>query len=124
MALLVCQMKLLSTVFMLEPLQRVISRSLPTAFHIKQETLCCCLGSSLYCFVNDSFHYRYVEIPPALIHQLKAPGRLIIPVGPVGGGQWLIQVDKTVDGQIIKTRLESVSYVPLTTLEKQLGIRK
>jgi protein-L-isoaspartate(D-aspartate) O-methyltransferase len=61
------------------------------------------------------------EIPPALIQQLRAPGRLIIPVGPAGGSQWLMQVDKDANGHITKTRLEGVSYVPLTTLDRQLS---
>lgn len=53
-------------------------------------------------------HWLIAEIPEALIRQLKAPGRLVIPVGPAGGSQWLVQVDKDVSGRLIQTRLEGI----------------
>ena len=44
----------------------------------------------------------------------------MIPVGPVGGNQWLEQYDKLEDGTIKKERLMGVIYVPLTDKEKQV----
>ncbi len=53
------------------------------------------------------------EIPPPLLAQLKPGGRMIIPVGPPGGGQQLTLVEKSASG---KTRLRvvlPVAFVPL-----------
>ena len=54
--------------------------------------------------------------------QLAPGGRIIIPVGPEGGDQYLEQVDKPADGGAIKrTRLMGVRYVPLTDKARQIG---
>ena len=55
-----------------------------------------------------------------LIEQLKLGGRMVIPVGPQGGTQWLEQYDKKQDGTVERQRLMGVMYVPLTDKEKQV----
>ncbi|XP_042007233.1 protein-L-isoaspartate O-methyltransferase 1-like isoform X2 [Salvia splendens] len=59
-----------------------------------------------------------VEIPPALIEQLKPGGRLVIPVGNVF--QDLQVVDKNEDGSLSVRSEASVRYVPLTSREAQI----
>lgn len=52
---------------------------------------------------------------PALVAQLRAPGRMFIPVDDeVGGGQSVWAVDKAADGTVERKRLFAVRYVPLT----------
>ena len=54
------------------------------------------------------------EVPPPLIEQLKAPGKL---VGPVGGdrytGQDMLLLEKDESGRVSKRSLMKVVYVPL-----------
>lgn len=51
-------------------------------------------------------------MPPALIEQLKAPGKLFIPVGP-SGDQYIMEVVKDKEGNIKTSKLYGVMYVPL-----------
>jgi protein-L-isoaspartate(D-aspartate) O-methyltransferase len=53
------------------------------------------------------------HIPPPLIAQLKDGGRMVIPVGPVGGFQTLRRVIKRGD-QILSENVMGVLFVPLT----------
>ncbi|XP_076765759.1 protein-L-isoaspartate(D-aspartate) O-methyltransferase [Xylocopa sonorina] len=62
-------------------------------------------------------------LPQQLIDQLTPGGRLICPVVTIEGFQRLqdlLQVDKNVDGTIVKKKLMQVSYVPLTDPATQL----
>ena len=53
-------------------------------------------------------------VPNALIEQLAPGGRMIIPVGPQGGQQFLVRIDKGEDGMTLtQTNLMGVRYVPL-----------
>jgi protein-L-isoaspartate(D-aspartate) O-methyltransferase len=54
------------------------------------------------------------SIPRPLVAQLKAGGRMVIPVGPASGEQTLIVVEKRADGRIRTRSLGPVSFVPLT----------
>lgn len=59
-----------------------------------------------------------VTLHPELVEQLRAPGRMFIPVESEGddgyGGQHIWTVDKDENGKVEKTRLFAVRYVPLT----------
>lgn len=65
------------------------------------------------------------QLYPTLIEQLRAPGRMFIPVDTdddegaegslgLGGGQYIWVVDKREDGSVHKEKVFQVSYVPLT----------
>lgn len=58
-------------------------------------------------------------IPQSLVDQLAPGGRMIIPYGPEGGSQDLVQIDRAPDGSLKKKSLMGVIYVPLTDSEKQ-----
>ncbi len=58
------------------------------------------------------------HIPQPLIDQLKAGGRMVIPVGPEGRIQELRLITKDSDGKIMERMLESVRFVPLTRDEQ------
>jgi protein-L-isoaspartate(D-aspartate) O-methyltransferase len=54
------------------------------------------------------------RVPPALIEQLRAGGRLLIPVGEPHGYQELRLVEKSVDGTLVSRFVLPVAFVPLT----------
>jgi len=53
-----------------------------------------------------------------LIDQLKAPGRLFIPVGGYLS-QSIYQIDKDENGNVTQKDVMEVMYVPLTDADKQ-----
>ncbi|KAF9225658.1 protein-L-isoaspartate O-methyltransferase [Gyrodon lividus] len=56
-------------------------------------------------------------LPQTLVDQLKAPGKMFIPVGTYNQAIW--QVEKDPRGVVTKTELMDVMYVPLTDAERQ-----
>ena len=61
------------------------------------------------------------KTPQKLLDQLAPGGKLLIPVYSLSnpGTQTLEQIDKTEDGQIFRTKLMGVRFVPLTDKEVQ-----
>lgn len=57
-------------------------------------------------------------MPPALVEQLKAPGKMFIPVG-AAGEQYIVEVVKDKDGKVTTTKLYGVMYVPLCDRPKR-----
>jgi len=56
------------------------------------------------------------ELPPALYHQLRPGGRLLVPVGPQKGHQELIRVTRPPRGQVPEVeKLLAVRFVPMTS---------
>lgn len=53
------------------------------------------------------------HIPSALIQQLKAGGRMVIPVGQPHGSQQLILVEKNDQGEAVTRPILDVAFVPL-----------
>ncbi len=54
------------------------------------------------------------HVPPPLVAQLKAGGRMIIPVGSVYGPQYLTLVEKNAEGRPRTRQVLPVRFVPLT----------
>jgi protein-L-isoaspartate(D-aspartate) O-methyltransferase len=54
------------------------------------------------------------HVPPPLIAQLKAGGRMVIPVGDRFLTQQLLLIEKTEDGEIVTRQIAAVRFVPLT----------
>ena len=54
-----------------------------------------------------------LEVPPALVAQLKPGGRMVVPVGPPGGEQQLTLVEKTGAAEISRRIVLAVAFVPL-----------
>ena len=53
------------------------------------------------------------EVPPPLIEQLKAPGRMVIPIGEEWGPQSLMLIEKDAEGKVHRLPLLPVRFVPL-----------
>jgi protein-L-isoaspartate(D-aspartate) O-methyltransferase len=59
------------------------------------------------------------HVPQPLVNQLKIGGRMIIPVGPVGGYQTLWQVTKVSEEEVRTRALSDVRFVPLTREKRE-----
>jgi protein-L-isoaspartate(D-aspartate) O-methyltransferase len=53
------------------------------------------------------------SVPPALVDQLKPGARMVIPVGPEGGMQYLQVLTRRADGGVDERRVLPVRFVPL-----------
>jgi protein-L-isoaspartate(D-aspartate) O-methyltransferase len=53
------------------------------------------------------------HVPVPLLNQLKAGGRMVLPLGSLEGGQYLTVVRKAADGTTRKTRVLPVLFSPL-----------
>jgi protein-L-isoaspartate(D-aspartate) O-methyltransferase len=53
------------------------------------------------------------EMPQALVDQLKPGGRLVAPVGPAGGEQELVVLDKDAEGRVRSRSVIGVIFVPM-----------
>jgi protein-L-isoaspartate(D-aspartate) O-methyltransferase len=53
------------------------------------------------------------EMPQTLVEQLKPGGRLVAPVGPTGGVQELIVLDKDAEGEVRSMSVIGVRFVPM-----------
>jgi protein-L-isoaspartate(D-aspartate) O-methyltransferase len=54
------------------------------------------------------------QVPPRLVDQLAAGGRMVLPLGPQFGPQMLVVVEKAGDGSLITQEILPVQFVPLT----------
>jgi protein-L-isoaspartate(D-aspartate) O-methyltransferase len=55
-----------------------------------------------------------LDVPPALLEQLKAGGQLVIPVGAPHGEQDLLLITKDEAGAVTRRTILPVAFVPLT----------
>lgn len=58
------------------------------------------------------------EVPPRLVEQLAPGGCLIIPVGPEGGIQTLLRIEKDAAGKMRRSSLIPVRFVPLVKTDR------
>lgn len=57
------------------------------------------------------------RVPPALLAQLAAGGRLVMPVGSDHFSQRLVRLRRHADGTVVEDELEAVAFVPLIGTE-------
>ena len=60
-------------------------------------------------------------VPPPLIEQLREGARLVLPVGPQFGHQELVVVEKRSGGEIHRSDILGVAFVPLTRARGEGG---
>jgi len=53
------------------------------------------------------------EIPKALVEQLGEGGKMVLPLGPRNGTQYIVKLTKTADGALAREDLIAVRFVPL-----------
>lgn len=53
------------------------------------------------------------EVPPALIDQLSAGGKMVLPLGRPDGTQHLVKLTKEADGELTREDTLAVKFVPL-----------
>jgi protein-L-isoaspartate(D-aspartate) O-methyltransferase len=53
------------------------------------------------------------NIPPALVEQLGANGKIVLPLGPRNGTQHIVKLNKTAGGALERENLIAVRFVPL-----------
>jgi protein-L-isoaspartate(D-aspartate) O-methyltransferase len=53
------------------------------------------------------------HVPPPLLAQLKRGGRMVLPLGPAGGPQYLTVITKDADGKVSEQRIMPVRFSPL-----------
>ncbi len=76
--------------------------------------------TSLYPTLLFELLYLAYPVPESLLAQLKAPGRMLIPVGKPTSSQELVMIEKDVHGQLTRSPVMGVVYVPLTDVDQQL----
>ncbi|KAJ5072154.1 protein-l-isoaspartate(d-aspartate) o-methyltransferase [Anaeramoeba ignava] len=72
--------------------------------------------------VFDAIHVGAAapSIPQSLVEQLKIGGHLVIPIGNPKSRQKLFDITKKENGEIVKTFVSNVRFVPLCKKEEQL----
>lgn len=53
------------------------------------------------------------HVPPTLLSQLKRGGRMVMPLGPAGGPQYLTVITKSDSGEVSEQRIMPVRFSPL-----------
>ena len=53
------------------------------------------------------------EVPPALVEQLGAGGKMVLPLGPRNGTQHIVKLTKTAEAGLERQNLIAVRFVPL-----------
>jgi len=53
------------------------------------------------------------DVPDALVAQLTAGGKMVLPVGPRHDAQYLVKLSKEPDGELTREELIAVRFVPL-----------
>jgi protein-L-isoaspartate(D-aspartate) O-methyltransferase len=53
------------------------------------------------------------HVPSPLLAQLKRGGRMVLPLGPAGGPQYLTLIIKDADGKVREERIMPVRFSPL-----------
>jgi protein-L-isoaspartate(D-aspartate) O-methyltransferase len=60
-----------------------------------------------------------IDVPQALVDQLKPGGRMVIPIGPRFAEQELVLVEKRADGRVAQRAILPVRFVPMVREESR-----
>lgn len=105
------------TIEIIQPLQKSAEKLLKSLGYTNVETK---LGDGYYGWEEHApFDAIMVtaaagQIPPPLIKQLKPGGRMLIPVGGAFMTQYLVLIEKRIDGTVSTRQILPVRFVPLT----------
>jgi len=107
-------------VYTVETIEALARRARQTLDELGYTWIRSCLGNGYHGWPEHAPYDAIIvtaaasHLPPALTGQLKAGGRLVIPVGPRFSAQNLVLVEKAQNGALSETTLLPVRFVPFT----------
>lgn len=111
--------ELVDHVYTVECIPELSERAVKTLASLGYENITAVVGNGREGYPEAAPYDRIMvtaasqDIPPALANQLAVGGRMILPIGPAGGLQYLYLCTKLPSGSLATKPLIAVSFVPL-----------